>query len=212
MEGSASAPTHPSIELEPPEWQPRAIWISGRQLCGVAAFFFAAFLFAYFYLRSLDTNKDWKIGHVNAPVGWGLAIVIVVVLSGVAMHLAARRPELTVSAGAAAEVLALLSIVLQAIAWSTLGFGPSSGGFASVYIGWTAWYAVFTLPCIFWMQTQVATSWRRRKEGVTATEPASAAYVHTDPAVLKAGLDACSFFWWFYVFNGVLLFVVLYLL
>ncbi len=211
MEGSASAPTNPAFELEPPEWQPRAMWIGARQLCGVAAFFFAAFLFAYFYLRSLDTNNNWKIGHVHAPVGWGLAIVIVVVLSGVAMHLAARRPELTVSVGAAAEVLALLSIILQAIAWSTLGFGPSSGGFASVYIGWTAWYAVFTLPCIFWMQTQVATAWRRGKEGVRGTEPVSAADVHTNPAVLKAGLDACAFFWWFYVFNGVLLFVVLYL-
>lgn len=208
----ASAPLAGHIEPEPSVWQPRALWVAARMLCGVVTFYFLSFLFAYFYLRSLDTNNNWKIGHVHAPVGWGLVIVIMVLLSGVAMHLAARRPELTVSAGAAAEVLALLSIILQAITWSTLGFGPSSGGFASVYIGWTAWYAVFTLPCIFWMQTQVATAWRRGKEGVRGTEPVSAADVHTNPAVLKAGLDACAFFWWFYVFNGVLLFVVLYLL
>ena len=61
-------------------------------------------------------------------------------------------------AGAAALVLALLSIVLQVIAWTTLGFGPASGGYASVYVGWTAWYAVFTLACAYWIETQVATA------------------------------------------------------
>jgi hypothetical protein len=34
----------------------------------------------------------------------------------------------------------------------------------------------------------------------------------SDAAVIKAGLEACSFFWTFYVANGVLLFVILYLL
>jgi heme/copper-type cytochrome/quinol oxidase subunit 3 len=208
MEGSASAPTHPQIELEPPEWQPRALWVGARQLCGVAAFFFISFVFAYFYLRSLDPNKSWKIGTVNVPVGLGAAILVALLLSAAALHLAATRPELTVRAGAAALVLALLSIVLQVITWTTLGFGPASGGFASVYVGWTAWYAVFTLPCLFWIETQVATAWRRDREGVGAT-PAD---VHTDPAVTRAGVAACSFFWNFYVLAGLVLFVVLYLL
>ncbi len=212
MEGSASAPTHPRIELEPPEWQPRALWVGARQLCGVAAFFFVSFVFAYFYLRSLDPNKSWKIGTVTVPVGLGVAIAVALVLSAVALHLAARRPDLTLPAGAAAVVLALLSIVLQVITWTTLGFGPASGGFASVYVGWTAWYAVFTLPCAFWIETQVATAWRRNREGVRGQEPAAPAEVHTDPAVISAGLQACSFFWNFYVFTGIVLFVLLYLL
>jgi heme/copper-type cytochrome/quinol oxidase subunit 3 len=181
-------------------------------LCGAAAFFFVSFVFAYFYLRSLDPNHSWKIGNVSVPVGWGLAIVVVLVLSALALRAAATRPELTARAGAAAVVLALLSIALQAITWSTLGFGPASGGFASVYVGWTAFYAVFTLPCAYWIQTQAATAWRRGREGVHGSEPASAADVHTDPAVISAGVKACSFFWDFYVFNGVVLFVILYLL
>jgi heme/copper-type cytochrome/quinol oxidase subunit 3 len=208
MEGSASAPTHPSIELEPPEWQPRALWVGARQLCGVAAFFFISFVFAYFYLRSLDPNHSWRIGTVNSPVGWGVVILVVLILSAVALRVAATRPELTLIAGAAAVVLVLLSIVLQVITWTTLGFGPASGGYASVYIGWTAFYAVFTLPCVFWIETQVATAWRRSRVGVGAT-PAD---VHTDPAVIRAGVESCSFFWNFYVFNGIVLFVLLYLL
>jgi heme/copper-type cytochrome/quinol oxidase subunit 3 len=208
MEGSASVPTHPQIELEPPEWQPRAMWVGARQLCGAISFFFVAFVFAYFYLRSLDTNKDWKIGSVHPSIGLGVVIVVALLLSAGALRAAATRPELAVRAGAAALALAVLSVVLQVIEWTTLGFGPASGGYASVFIGWTAFYSVLTLACVYWIETQVATAWRRRRHGVPDT-PAEAL---TDTAVVRAGLGACSFFWTFYVATGVVLFVLLYLL
>src|SRR5580704_15779452 len=98
----ASAPTHPQIELEPPAWQPRAMWVGARQLCGAASFFFVAFVFAYFYLRSLDTHKNWKIRSVHPSIGLGVTIVLVLVVSAVALRAAATRPELTVRAGVAA--------------------------------------------------------------------------------------------------------------
>jgi heme/copper-type cytochrome/quinol oxidase subunit 3 len=208
MEGSASAPTHPLIELEPPEWQPRALRAGARGLCGAMAFFMVSFVFAYFYLRAQDPNRDWKIGHVAPPFGFGLGILLVLVASAVLLNMAARRPELTVSAGGAALALALLSVVLQVIEWTTLGFGPESGGYASVFVGWTAFYAVITLGCVYWIETQVATAWRRRREGV----PATPAEVRSDTAVVEAGVQACSFFWTFYVANGFVLFVLLYLL
>jgi heme/copper-type cytochrome/quinol oxidase subunit 3 len=208
MEASASAPTDPRIELEPPEWQPRVLWVGARQLCGAAAFFFVAFVFAYFYLRALDPNKSWKIGSVHPSIGLGVAVVVVLILSAVALRAAATRPELAVRAGGVALALALLAIVLQVIEWTTLGFGPASGGYASVFVGWTAFYSVFALPCAYWIETQVATAWRERRHGVSATP----AEVLTDTAVSRAGLEACSFFWTFYVVNGVLAFVLLYLL
>ncbi len=127
MEGSASAPTHPHIELEPPEWQPRAMRAGARGLCGAIAFFMLAFVFAYFYLRAQDPNKGWKQGAVNPSIGLGIAIVLVLVASAVAMRAAATRRERTVSAGAVALGLALLSVVLQVVEWTTLGFGPASG-------------------------------------------------------------------------------------
>jgi len=209
MEGSASAPTHPAIELEPHEWQPRAVWVSARMLCGAASFFFIAFVFAYFYLRSLDTNHDWKIGHdINPSLGLGLVIVIVLVLSAVAMRISATNEARRLPAGLAAMLLALLAIVLQVVAWTVLGFGPASGGYASVYVGWTGCYTVFMLLCVYWIETQVATAWRRGRTGPEATT----AHVLDRTAVAEAGLRACSFFWTYYVANGVLLFVILYLL
>jgi heme/copper-type cytochrome/quinol oxidase subunit 3 len=208
MEASASAPTDPRIELEPPEWQPRALWVGARQLCGAAAFFFMAFVFAYFYLRSLDPNNSWKIGSVHPSIGLGVATVVALIVSAVALRAAATRPELAVRAGAAALVLAVVAVVLQVIEWTTLAFGPASGGYASVFVGWTVFYSVFALPCFYWIETQVATVWRRRRYGVAATP----AEVLTDTETISAGMRACSFFWTFYVANGVLAFILLYLL
>ncbi len=206
--GSASAPTHPDIELEPPEWQPRAIWVGARQLCGAASFFFLAFVFAYFYLRSLDLSKDWKIGdNVNPSLGLGVAIVVALLLSAALLRAASVRPQLTIRAGVAALLLLLVAVVLQVVAWTTLGFGPASGGYASVYVGWTIFYAVFALMSAYWIETQVATAWRRRRHGVGPT-PAD---VLTDETLTRANLDACSFFWTYYVGIGVVTFVILYL-
>ena len=205
--GAASAPTHPDIELEPPEWQPRAIWVGARQLCGAASFFFLAFVFAYFYLRSLDLSKDWKIGHnINPSIGLGVAIVVALVLSAALLRVSSVRPELTVRAGVASLLLLLAAVVLQVVAWTRLGFGPASGGYASVYVGWTIFYAVFALMSAYWIETQIATAWRRRRHGVAPT-PAD---VLTDETLTRANLEACSFFWSFYVGIGVATFVILY--
>jgi hypothetical protein len=65
----ASAPLAGHIEPEPSVWQLRVLWVAARMLCGVVTFYFLSFLFAYFYLRSLDTNNSWKIGKVDPTIG-----------------------------------------------------------------------------------------------------------------------------------------------
>jgi heme/copper-type cytochrome/quinol oxidase subunit 3 len=206
----ASAPLAAHIEPEPPAWQPRALWATARLLSGAASFFFLAFVFAYFYLRSLDVNKSWKIGAVNPSLGLGVAIVVVLVASAALLWMAARRPFGELRLAAAALVLALLAVVLQVVEWTTLGFGPDSGAYASVFIGWTAFYAVFALACAYWIETQVASVWRAQREGIQRKRregvPAD------DVELLVAGLQACSFFWTFYVASGVLAFVILYVI
>jgi heme/copper-type cytochrome/quinol oxidase subunit 3 len=191
----------PLLEPEPASWQPRNLWTAARMLAGAITFFFISFVFAYFYLRSLDLNKDWKIGHVSAPIGLGIAIIVVLVLSAVALRIAARNPLESLSLAAVSLVLALVAVGLQAYEWSVLGFGPSSGGYASVFIGWTITYAVFALFCVYWIETQVATLWRARRDG----------WGPFGAAVGEAGLEACSFFWAYYVFFGLGAFVILYL-
>jgi heme/copper-type cytochrome/quinol oxidase subunit 3 len=197
---AASAPHAPHIEAEPLEWQPRATWVGARLLCGALTFFFASFLFAYFYLRLLDTNHLWRAGKVNPSLGLGIIVAILLVASAVLLRLAASRLTDAVRLGGIALLLGLAAIVLQVIEWTTLGFGPASGGYASVFVGWTSTYVVLAIPCLYWIETQVAGFWRERREGTAQT-----AELH------RANLEACSFFWAYYVAIGVIAFVVLYI-
>src|SRR5579871_4769070 len=116
----ASAPLAAHIEPEPAGWQPRATWVAVRLWIGSASFFFVSFVFAYFYLRSLDTNHSWKIGAVNPSLGLGLAIAALFALSAIVFRLGATRPTDTLGAGIVAIVMALVGIVLQFIEYTQL--------------------------------------------------------------------------------------------
>src|SRR5438270_510159 len=109
----ASAPLAPHIDPEPPQWQPRAIWVGGRLLCGAISFFFASLLFAYFYLRALDLGHTWTIGPVHPSKGLGAAIMALFVIGAVIYRLAAKRPPDVLAAGIIAIVLSLVAVALQ---------------------------------------------------------------------------------------------------
>lgn len=212
MESSAaSAPLHPSIEPEPPGWQPRALWLNARLLCASVSFFFIAFIFAYFYLRSLDPDHGWKIGHhVSPSIGLGTTIMILLVLSAVAFRVGSGHPTRSVITAVAALVLGLAAVVVQCIEYTTLGFGPASGGYASVYVGWTAIYAVFALLGLLWIEMQVAHLWRVRREDLNRA--VREGVPTPDEVLTQAGIEACSFYWAYFVFIGFVAWVILYLL
>ena len=208
MEASASAPVGRDIEPEPPEWQPRAIWVGGRLLCGAISFFFASFVFAFFYLKALDMNHNWKIGNVVPDGGIGIAIAALFLLSAVIYRLAARRPASdSMAAGMVAVVMGLAAVVLQFVEYIVLDFGASQGGYAAVFFGWTATYAIVALMGLYWIEIQVASLWRVRREGkMRETEVPT-----SETALLLAGIEASSFYWAFFVAIGVLAYILLYL-
>ena len=61
--------------------------------------------------------------------------------------------------------MALAAVVLQFVEYTTLDFGASSGGYAAVFFGWTATYAIVALMGLYWIEIQVASLWRVRREG-----------------------------------------------
>jgi heme/copper-type cytochrome/quinol oxidase subunit 3 len=209
VEASASAPVGGHIQPEPPEWQPRAIWVGGRLLCGAIAFFFASFVFAFFYLKALDVNHNWKIGNVTPDGGIGVAIAALFLASAVIYRLAARRPAGdSMAAGTIAVLMGLAAVVLQFIEYIVLDFGASQGGYAAVFFGWTATYAVVALMGLYWIEIQVASLWRVRRAGeMRETEVPT-----SETALLLAGIEASSFYWAFFVAIGVLAYILLYLI
>jgi heme/copper-type cytochrome/quinol oxidase subunit 3 len=208
MESGASAPQAGHIEPEPPEWQPRAIWVGGRLLCGAISFFFASFVFAYFYLRALDLNHAWTIGSVHPSQGLGAAIVLLFVIGAVVYRLAIRRPEVgELAAGIVAVVCTLVAVGLQFYEYTAVSFGAASGGYAAVFFGWTATYAIVALMGIYWVEIQTASLWRVRREGKTRETEVPT----SESALVRAGLEASSFYWAYFVGIGVVAWIILYL-
>ena len=194
---------YPELPPEPIEFTTRPLWAAARLWCGATTFFFAAFVFAYVYLRSLDVNHGWIIGkNVSPSGGLGLAVMGLFLLSAhpLANRLHAAATD-TISTGTVAIVLAIIAVVLQFVEYTTLGFGPASGGYASVFIGWTITYILAAICGIYWIETQVATLWRASKREVSDYEE----------AVMRAGVEASSFFWAYFAAIGVLTFIILYL-
>src|SRR5438045_2663841 len=61
---------------EPIEVSERNLAVAGRLAGAAAAFFFVAFLFAFFYLRALNSDGNWNQHHLQPPWGWGVAVLV----------------------------------------------------------------------------------------------------------------------------------------
>jgi hypothetical protein len=76
-----------------------------------------------------------------------------------------------------------------------------------VFFGWTATYAVVALMGLYWIEVQVASLWRVRREG----QMREIEVPTSESALLLAGIEASSFYWAFFVAIGVLAYILLYL-
>jgi cytochrome c oxidase subunit III len=195
MSEAAQTP-HVTIEPEPAELQDRNLWAGARLLVSSTIFFFLPFFFAYVYLASLDTGGMWRPAGIQPPVGWGIAIYACVVAA--AGLVAWARSELAAGRGSTAHLLLLLGIlagvagvVLQAIEYTQLDFGPTDGGFASVFVAWSGLFALFVLGTTLWLETIFATSVRNGAGSRGAGIPELAAMVFY--LTFLAGLGALTF-------------------
>jgi heme/copper-type cytochrome/quinol oxidase subunit 3 len=195
-----SAPPPHDVLAEPPEVHERNLWMGARILGGATIMFFLAFIFAYFYLRSLNTAGRWNVHGFKPPQGYGAAIVALFATSAVSFAYAAyaaRNGRRWLAAAGLSLVLGLAGCVVQAFEYAHLGFGPQNGGYVSVFFGWTLLFVVLVLPALYWVEILFAEGLRnRRAPGARA----------------PAGLDDAAFYWGLLAAIGVLAWVILYLL
>jgi heme/copper-type cytochrome/quinol oxidase subunit 3 len=211
-----SVPRGVEIAPESADVGARGLYVAGRLLAGASTFFFLAFVFAYFYLRSLNEDGLWHPAtnpdhHAIKPVqGLGAALIACVLISAVLAVLAGRRMKRRSSSWLAPAigslVLGLAAVGLQCIEFTAQKFGPTDGGYASVFCAWSALYAIAVLGTMYWLETQIATELRARRT------PAHAHGDIADPDRLIApGLDACVFFWAYLAGLGAVAYVTLYI-
>jgi heme/copper-type cytochrome/quinol oxidase subunit 3 len=195
------------LEREPPEILGANLRVGAHLLASATAFFFVPFLFAYFYLRSLDSHSAFRPKHVAPSTTLGTlataAIIAAAALVWLALadHRADRRPAWR-RKGAVALLLLFASVALQIAEWATQGFGPTDGAYASVYVGWTGMVSLFVLALAFWLETTLAISIRFRNTPMGTTSPAGASGdrdrtapdIHDPLSLVRPELEALSFF------------------
>jgi heme/copper-type cytochrome/quinol oxidase subunit 3 len=182
--------------------------IGARLLASATAFVFMSFLFAFFYLRAVNSNDLWRPKHVVPVQGWGVAVVVLTILSAVVFDAARRQvvggTESNWRTGSLVALgLAILVIVAQGLEYATITFKTDQGGWAAVFWGWTLVQLLFWLGAVYWVETLVAQTLRR--------PPAAARQGTAGSELLRPSADACLVY--LYTMAGITLisYVLLYL-
>jgi heme/copper-type cytochrome/quinol oxidase subunit 3 len=140
-----------------------ATWTGTRLAVGALTFLFGAFVFAYFYLRSLNSFHLW---YPNAILGvpfhgaskvLGAVVVACVVVSAIVQTLVlqqikAGRKGIWIQGAVVALVLGLAAVGVQIYELANLGFWPGSSGFASVFVGFYPVFLTLAFCVMAWLE------------------------------------------------------------
>jgi heme/copper-type cytochrome/quinol oxidase subunit 3 len=182
--------------------------IGSRLTASGVAFLFMSFLFAFFYLRTVNSNGLWRPKGVEPVQSWGIAVLVLTILSAVAFDLARREvvggtESRWRSGSSAALALGVLVVVAQGLEYATITFKTYQGGWAAVFWGWTLVQLLFWLGAVYWIETLVAQTFRRPaaspREGSAGSE------------LLRPSADACVVYLYTMVTVAIIAYVLLYL-
>ena len=154
------------IPTEPPP--DRALFIGARLFVAGDAFFFLGFLFAYLYLRALNSNGLWHPPHTNPSGALATVSLVAVVAAAVIVRVADdRRAQV---AAAVATVLVLVAAICEGVQLFDPGFSPiHAGGYGAVFVGFTAGFTVHLLGAAYWLETIAADRTTRGRPAAART-------------------------------------------
>ena len=141
-----------------------ATWTGTRLAIGGLAFLFGAFVFAYFYLRSLNSEGRWHGPGFHPPsLIWGTVIMLLVLVSAGVQYaglqqIKAGHKRLWQIAALVALVMGLVAVALQISELFYLPFWPGSSGFSSVFVGFYPVFLTILLAAMIWLETLLARS------------------------------------------------------
>jgi heme/copper-type cytochrome/quinol oxidase subunit 3 len=135
-----------------------AAWTGIRLALGGLSFLFGCFAFAYFYLRSLNSNHMWHPAGFKGPQPWAGAVIMALVVVGALLQnlglarIKAGAKSAWMATGTVTLVLGLAAVVVQAWELANLPFFPASAGFASVFVGETPIFAAVFVGALIWLE------------------------------------------------------------
>src|SRR5205823_12460577 len=141
-----------------------ATWTGSRLAVGGLALLFGSLVFAYFYLRSLDSRARWQgSGFVHPSLWMGTTLMLLAVLSAGTHYFVLQRikagHKLTWQAGGLIALgLGLAAVAMQVYQLATLPFSPGSSGYSSVFAGFYPVFLVVQLAALLWLEMLLARS------------------------------------------------------
>jgi len=193
-----------------------AAWTGSRLAIGGLAFLFGSFLFAYFYLRSVNSSGRWHGSGYHPPSMLMGTVIMLLVLAGAGLHYAALQrikggDKLWWQIGGLTTlVLGLVAVALQIVELLYLPFYPGSSGYSSVFVAFYPVFAVVVLVAMFWLETLLARS--RYIPGISFLEQPPTYIEAFTVQRFQANLSAFTLTWNFIAVMAVLFWVLFYVI
>lgn len=192
-----------------------AAWTGSRLAMGGLSFLFGSFLFAYFYLRAVNSNHLWHPPGPRPHLWTGTLIMALIVASAAGHTVVLQRikaaDKKTWQRGAlVALVFGLAAVILQIWQLLNLSFLPGSSGFASVFTGFYPVYLTVVLALMIWLEILL----------VRGSKIPAISFVEQPPTYaeafavqrFQASLSAFAATWNYLAVVGILFWVLFYLL
>jgi heme/copper-type cytochrome/quinol oxidase subunit 3 len=141
-----------------------AAWVGARLALGALTFVFGAFVFAFFYLRSLNSHGMWYPASFHPPKLWsGTLIMAFVVSSALVQSIALQslkggRKAPWMAGAPLALALGVAAVGVQLWQLMNEPFFPASSGFASVFTGSTPVLTVIVFCAMVWLEILIVSA------------------------------------------------------
>lgn len=192
-----------------------AAWTGTRLAIGVVASGLGAFVFAFFYLRSLNSYNLWYPAGFAGPRMWQGTLIMAMIVASAALsavgllRLKAGEKGLWLATAVASLVLGVAAAAIQIWQLTVLPFQPGAGGYASVFTGASPVFAMLVLSTMVWLEILV----------VRARSIPQISFVEQPPTFeqarvvqrLQASLSGFTLFWGFMAVVAFVFWVLFYL-
>ena len=137
-----------------------ASWTGTRLAMGALSFLFGAFIFAFFYLKSLNSHHLWYTDDTHPSQAVGATVMLLVVVSALVQTAALQaikrgNKSAWLAGGTLALLLGVAAIIVEIYQLLNLGFWPGSAGFASVFVGYNPIFIAVAFCVLVWLETLI---------------------------------------------------------
>ena len=135
-----------------------ASWTGIRLALGGLSLGFGSFIFAFFYLKSLNSHGLWYPAGFHGPQPWLGALIMALIVASAAVQtvvlqqLKSGRKSAWMTGAVVALLLGVAAVGLQIGQLLKLPFFPGASGFASVFTGFWPVYIVIALAALTWLE------------------------------------------------------------